>query len=94
MGLMMIYAAAVIETCPAQISACLPRPKRVVKVPYWYNICEIVDDYDPSYGDENGDRHYVPHGSLSVPSGTIFHVMAEVVGPDRTFTNVPNACRR
>ncbi|MBV9792819.1 MAG: hypothetical protein JO016_02665 [Actinobacteria bacterium] len=36
---------------------------------------------------------YIPHGSLSVPSGKIFHVMAEVVGPDGTFTNVPNACR-
>lgn len=36
---------------------------------------------------------YKPHGSLTVASGKIFHVMAEVVGPDGTFTNVPNACR-
>ena len=36
---------------------------------------------------------YIPHGSLSVASGRISHVMAEVVGPDGTLTNVPNACR-
>jgi hypothetical protein len=36
---------------------------------------------------------YVPHGSLSVPPNKVFHVRAEVVGPDGTFFNAPNACR-
>jgi hypothetical protein len=36
---------------------------------------------------------YIPHGSLSVPSGKIFHVTAKVAGPNGTFVNVPNACR-
>ena len=36
---------------------------------------------------------YIPHGSLSVNSGKIFHVMATVVGKHGTITNVPNACR-
>ena len=36
---------------------------------------------------------YIPHGSLAVPSGKIFHVQAQVVGPNGTFVNVPNACR-
>lgn len=35
---------------------------------------------------------YIPHGSLSVPSGKIFSVHAEVTGPKGTFVNVPNAC--
>jgi hypothetical protein len=38
-------------------------------------------------------RGYVPHGSLSVPPNKVFHVQAEVVGPDGTFLNAPNACR-
>lgn len=36
---------------------------------------------------------YIPHGSLSVPANKVFHVQAEVVGPDETFVGVPNACR-
>jgi hypothetical protein len=36
---------------------------------------------------------YIPHGSLSVPPNKVFHVQAEVVGPDGTFFNAPNACR-
>jgi hypothetical protein len=36
---------------------------------------------------------YIPHGSLSVPPNKVFHVRAEVVGPDGTFFNAPNACR-
>jgi hypothetical protein len=36
---------------------------------------------------------YIPHGSLAVPAGKIFHVQAKVVGPNGTFVNLPNACR-
>jgi hypothetical protein len=36
---------------------------------------------------------YIPHGSLTVPSGKIFHVQAKVVGKYGTFVSVPNACR-
>lgn len=36
---------------------------------------------------------YIPHGSLTVPPNKVFHVRAEIVGPDGTFFNAPNACR-
>jgi hypothetical protein len=38
-------------------------------------------------------KGYIPHGSLAVPAGKVFHVQAKVVGPNGTFVNVPNACR-
>jgi hypothetical protein len=39
------------------------------------------------------DSPYIPHGSLDVRSGKVFHVQAKVVGKYGTFVNVPNACR-
>jgi hypothetical protein len=35
---------------------------------------------------------YIPHGSLSVPSGKVFTVSALVNGPNGIYQNAPNAC--